>query len=124
MQRGTEGTVARRSVSTSSAKKRKQRGKTLWKVYGRVSTVVAGLAALRAVNLGWRVVTGRKAPATPENPDVAMAEAIVWAVVSGAAAQLAKIVVTRKAVSYWVRTTGELPPGISPTQVSPETVKG
>ena len=116
--------MAGRDRSGSSAMKGKQRGKTLWKVYGRVSSVVAGLAALRAVNLGWRVVTGRKAPATPENPDVAMAEAIVWAVVSGAAAQLAKIVVTRKAVNYWVRTTGELPPGISPTQVSRETAKG
>ena len=120
----TEDAVARASGSTSSAKKGKQRGKALWKVYGRLSTVVAGVAALRAVNLGWRVVTGRKAPATPENPDVAMVEAIVWAVVSGAAAQLTKIIVTRKAVSYWVRTTGELPPGISPTQVSPETVNG
>jgi len=116
--------VARARGSTSSVKKGKQRGKTLWTVYGRVSTVVAGVAALRAVNLGWRIVTGRKAPATPENPDVAMAEAIVWAVASGAAAQLAKLVVTRRAVNYWVRTTGELPPGISPAQVSTETLKG
>jgi hypothetical protein len=115
--------VAGRGRSGSSARKGKQRGKTLWKVYGRLSTVVAGLAALRAVNLAWRVVTGKKAPATPENPDVAMWEAVVWAVVSGAAAQLAKIVVTRKAVHYWVRTTGELPPGIEPSQVSPGITK-
>ena len=116
--------MARGSKSTSSAKRGKQRGKTVWKLYGRLSTLIAGVASLRAVNLAWRVVTGRKAPATPENPDVAMWEAVTWAVVSGAAAQLAKIVVTRKAVSYWVRTTGDLPPGISPTQVSPETARG
>lgn len=129
----TEDIVARRSTppagsakqSTKSSSKgsSKSKGRALWKVYGRLATFTAGVASLRAVNVGWRLVTGRKAPATPENPEVTMWEAAIWAVMSGAAAQLAKIVVTRKAVNYWLRTTGELPPGISPSELTPGIAK-
>lgn len=118
--------MARRSTPASSAKKSSKgssKGKALWKVYGRLATLVAGVASLRAVNVGWRLVTGRKPPATPENPEVTIWEAATWAVLSGAAAQLAKIVVTRKAVNYWVRTTGELPPGVSPSDITPGVTK-
>ncbi len=112
------------SASTPTTAKSGRGSKTLWTVFGRVAAIAAGLLSLRAVNLAWRLVTGRKAPATPENPEVTIAEAAVWAVLSGAAAQLAKLVVTRRAVSYWVRSTGELPPGVKPSEVSTQTRKG
>lgn len=116
--------MARASAAPGSkSTKGKSKGRALWKVYGRIATMVAGIASLRAVNFGWRLVTGRQPPATPENPEVTMREAALWAVMSGAAAQLAKIVVTRKAVNYWVRTTGELPPGISPRDITPGVTK-
>jgi len=115
--------VARRKTSASSAPRGPQRGKTLWKLYGRLSAVAAGVLSLRAVNLLWQLATGRKPPATPENPEVTMREAVVWAVLSGAAAQLAKLIVTRRAVDYWVRSTGHLPPGIAPSDITPGLTK-
>jgi len=115
--------VAGRSTPASAAPRGKQRGKAVWKVYGRLSTVLAGVVSVRVVNVFWKLATGRKPPATPENPEVTMREAAIWAVLSGAASQLAKIVVTRRAVDHWVRTTGSLPPGIAPSQVTPGVTK-
>ena len=88
-------------------------------MYGRATTAFAGVAAQRATNLTWRAALGRQPPATPENPEVTMREAVIFAIVSGSVTQVARIVATRKAVDYWVRSTGELPPGIKPSQVSP-----
>lgn len=112
-----------KSTGSTKSKGSKSKGRALWKVYGRFATMLAGIASLRAVNFGWRLVTGRQPPATPENPEVTMREAAIWAVMSGAVAQLAKIVVTRKAVNYWLRSTGELPPGISPRDITPGVTK-
>lgn len=95
----------------------KKRGsKRLWKVYSRGSTVLSGVVALRLAETTWRLATRRNAPNKPEHPDVAVREAIVWAVLSGATAELTKIVVSRKTAEYWVRSTGELPPGMDPLE--------
>lgn len=97
----------------ASKSKSKSKGKGLWKTYGRVTSLAAGIAATRATALLWRTATGRVPPATPENPDVTAKEAAVWAVVSGSVRELARITATRRAVDYWIRTTGDLPPGMS-----------
>ncbi|CAN5454282.1 hypothetical protein BH18ACT8_BH18ACT8_03820 [soil metagenome] len=115
--------MARSSASASSVtKKDKRRGKTMWKLSGRLATLVAGFASLHAVNLAWRVALGRKPPATPENPEVTMREAAIWAVLSGSATQLAKLIVTRRAVDYYIRSTGQLPPGVKASQISPDGI--
>lgn len=97
----------------SKKSKAKTKGKGLWKTYGRVTSLAAGMAATRASALLWRTATGKVPPATPENPDVTAREAAVWAVISGSLRELARITATRKAVDYWIRTTGDLPPGMS-----------
>lgn len=111
--------AARSGSGSSVAKRDKRRGKRVWKLSGRMATFVAGVASIQAVNVAWRVALGRKPPATPENPEVTMREAAIWAVISGAASQLAKVVVTRRAVDYYIRSTGQLPPGVGPSQVNP-----
>jgi hypothetical protein len=103
--------------------KQKKPSKRLWSVYAKSASVLAAVSSAQAVNLVWRASLGRKAPASPENPEVTMREAVAWAIVSGSAAQLARIVATRRAVDYWVRSTGQLPPGIKPSQISPGVVR-
>lgn len=93
------------------------RTRRLWKTYGRVSSIAAGVAATQASKLIWRVSTGRVPPATPENPDTTAREAAIWAVVSGSLRELARITATRKAVDYWIRSTGDLPPGMTRSSV-------
>lgn len=96
----------------SKPKRAKQPGKRTWKLYQKAATTFAGLASARAVDLVWQAAVGRKAPKHPENPDVSWREAATWVVLSGSAIQLAKIFATRKAADYWVRSTGQLPPGM------------
>ncbi|MGI8613218.1 MAG: DUF4235 domain-containing protein [Nocardioidaceae bacterium] len=113
--------MARRSGS--SAGKKKEPGKGVWKMYGRTSALLAGVASRRMINLGWQVALGRQPPASPENPEVTTLEAVTWAVLSGATSQLAKVYVTRRAVSYWVRSFDTLPPGIKASQLTSGTTK-
>ena len=95
----------------------KKRGsKRLWKVYSKGSTVLAGVIALRLTQTTWQLATHRKAPNDPEHPDVKAREAITWALLSGVTAELTKVVISRKTAEYWVRSTGNLPPGMDPIE--------
>jgi hypothetical protein len=83
-----------------------------WRVLGGVSAVLAGLAARKALTTGWLKTTGHEPPANPATPDTSWGEAIAFAVVSGAAIGLARMLATRKAAGYYRRSTGHLPPGM------------
>lgn len=88
--------------------------KATWKLMDRGSAIAAGLVAHRASETAWRVVTGRKAPSSGRHPDVDTREAVVWAVVGGAIVELVRVGVRRGAATYWVKSTGQLPPGMKP----------
>lgn len=96
----------------TSAGKRKVKGKRSWKLLGTGSALVAGIAATKALDATWRTATGHGPPTKAESPDIADREALIWAAVSGMAIGLAKTYATRRAASYWVKSTGELPPGM------------
>lgn len=93
--------------------KAKEKGKRTWKLMGTAIGLLAGIATTRALDATWRTATGHKPPNKPENPDIAGREAIMWAAVSGLAMGVARTYATRRAAHYWVRSTGELPPGMS-----------
>jgi hypothetical protein len=99
--------------SDKKPKKPKSKGKRAWKVLGSTSALVAGLAMTRALDATWRTATGRKPPTKPESPEIAGREALVWAGLSGMAIGVAKTYATRRAAHYWVKSTGELPPGMT-----------
>jgi hypothetical protein len=65
----------------------------------RIISAVAGMAASFAVRklltLGWTRLTGRKPPESPEDPQVALGEALAWGVLMGAGAAAARLLVTR-----------------------------
>jgi hypothetical protein len=108
---------AAESTSTKSKAKKKQqkdkvKGKRAWKALGSGSALVAGFAMTKALDATWRTATGRKPPTKPENPEIAGREAILWAALSGMAIGVAKTYATRRAANYWIRSTGELPPGM------------
>ena len=83
-----------------------------WRVLGGVSAVLAGLAARKALTTGWQKTTGNNPPANPAVPGTSWPEAIAFAVASGAAIGLARMLATRKAAGYYRRSTGHLPPGM------------
>jgi hypothetical protein len=84
----------------------------VWRIFGGLSAVLAGLAARKALVKAWQLVTGDDPPANPKAPDTSMQEAVGWALMSGAAMGLARMLATRKAADYYRRSTGHLPKGV------------
>ena len=82
----------------------------LWTVFSVASALVAAALAKKALDTGWRAATGKHPPENPADPDVAMGEAIAWAVVSGTFVALARMIAQRRAANYYAKSAGHLPP--------------
>ena len=87
-------------------------GSKAWTVMGLVATLGATMVARKAMTATWKLSTGKQPPSNPEHPDVSMGEAAAWAVASGVAVGLARMLATRKAADYYRKSTGHLPPGM------------
>ncbi len=87
-------------------------GSKVWSAYALGATVVAGIAARKAMTTSWKVATGKNPPANPAHPDVSIGEAMAWASVSGVAVGLARMFASRKAATYYRKSTGHLPPNL------------
>ena len=106
--------VRHQSLETARPATKKQPGKRTWKAMDRASTIAAGLIAHRVTALTWRAATGKKPPTSTRHPDVSNAEAVTWAVLAGAGIELTKVLIRRGTANYWVKSTGNLPPGMKP----------
>ena len=84
-------------------------GPFAWRVIGTGSAVLAAAAAQKGLTAAWKLATGDDPPTIPEDPETSWRDAIVWAVLSGAVLGLARLVATRRAAHYYMRSTGELP---------------
>ncbi|MGB9013154.1 MAG: DUF4235 domain-containing protein [Aeromicrobium sp.] len=111
------------TIDTAPPPKASVGSKSSWKMLDRGSTIVSGLLAQRVAMVAWRGVTGRKPPVNGRHPDVGSGEAIAWAMVGGALVEVVKIVVRRGASTYWIRSTGHLPPGMKPLKQEPSKKK-
>ena len=92
-------------------------GSKVWTVFGLAATVGATMVARKAMTATWKLSTGKEPPSNPEHPDVSMAEAATWAVASGVAVGLARMLATRKAAAYYRRSTGHLPANLEDVAV-------
>jgi len=81
-----------------------------WTAFSVVSALVAAALAKKALDTGWRAATGKHPPENPADPDVAMGEAVAWAVVSGTFVALARMLAQRRAAGYYAKSAGHLPP--------------
>ncbi len=83
-----------------------------WRLLGTLSAMLAGIATRKLMVKGWRATTGHNPPANPAAPGTEWREAISYAIASGAAMGLARMLATRKAAGYYRKSTGHLPPGM------------
>jgi hypothetical protein len=64
----------------------------------RILTAVVGFAASfvarKLIQFAWKKITGREPP-EPEDPQVALGEAVTWAVLTAVSVQLARMLATR-----------------------------
>jgi hypothetical protein len=81
----------------------------LWKVLAGLSTVAAVEAADKTLTVIWQGATGDKPPTVPEDPETNWTQALAWAALSGAVIGVARMLATRQAAQYYVRSTGRLP---------------
>ncbi len=81
-------------------------------MFSLVSALGAAAFAKKAIDKSWTIATGKKPPENPADPDVDIWEAVAWAVASGTAIGLARMVAQRRAASYYARSTGHLPPDL------------
>jgi len=84
----------------------------LWKVVGSLSGVVAGAATRALLRAGWRRTKGGDPPTNPAAPSTRWSEAITWAVASGVAMAVTRLVAQRGAAEAWKAGTGSYPPGL------------
>ena len=65
----------------------------------RAVNALAGMAAAfvvrKALSLAWTKIMGKEPPESPEDPQVALSEAIVWGVLMGAGVGTARMLATR-----------------------------
>lgn len=89
-----------------------RRERVAWKVIGLAAAITAGVIAKRITTAAWKAGTGNPPPANPESPDTTWAQALGWAVATGAVVGVARMLASRKLASYWRKSTGHLPPDI------------
>jgi uncharacterized protein DUF4235 len=83
---------------------------------GRILSALVGAAAAFAARkllfFGWKKVTGKEPPANPEDPQVALSEALIWGILVGAGVSTAKMLATRATAKR--PGSGESPAGHPP----------
>jgi len=89
-----------------------QKPSKIWKIFGTVSAIGAGIATKKLLEVAWKTATGHAPPENPEHPDVQWWEAVSFAIASGAAIGVARMLAARKAAEYYRKSTGRLPAGM------------
>ena len=90
--------------------------KQVWKAMDRGSTVAASVLGARASQLTWKLATGKTPPKDKKNPEADLREVAAWAFVGAGLTELVRVLIKRGAASYWVKSTGHLPPGMKPVK--------
>jgi hypothetical protein len=67
------------------------------KVVSGLVAMVAAFLARKVVTYAWTKATGKEPPTHPEDPQVALAEALGWSMLTGVTVGAAKLLATRAA---------------------------
>jgi hypothetical protein len=73
----------------------KQRGSAASRAVSALVGAGAAFAVRKLLTVGWKTVTGKEPPEHPEDPEVALSEALIWGVMLGAAVGVARLLATR-----------------------------
>ena len=68
------------------------------RIAGGLAAAAAGFVARKVITFAWTRITGKVPPDDPQDPQVAVAEAIGFAVVMGVGMEVARLLATRAAV--------------------------
>jgi hypothetical protein len=85
----------------------KQRGSAASRAVSALAAAGAAFAVRKLLTVGWKSVTGKEPPDHPEDPEVALSEALIWGVVLGAAVGAARLLATRATTRRPSETDGD-----------------
>ncbi|TNY36432.1 DUF4235 domain-containing protein [Thermomonospora catenispora] len=80
-----------------------------WRILAGAAAMGAGFVARKVITYAWKKSTGKEPPTNPESPDVALGEALGWAVVTGVGMEVARLLATRAAAHQYTKINGRLP---------------
>ena len=67
------------------------------KVVSAVAAMAAAFVARKVITFVWTKATGKEPPTNPEDPQVALTEALTWSVLTGVSVGAARLLATRAA---------------------------
>jgi len=67
------------------------------RIISAVAAMAAAFVTRKAVTMAWTKATGKKPPTHPEDPQVALREALGWSMLTGVTVGVAKLLATRAA---------------------------
>ena len=67
------------------------------KVVSAVAAMAAAFVARKLITFAWTKATGKEPPTHPEDPQVALTEALGWSVLTGITVEAARLLATRAA---------------------------
>jgi hypothetical protein len=74
-----------------------KRGSSGSKAVNALVGAAAAFVARKVLSFIWKTVTGKQPPEHPEDPQVALLEAVIWGIVLGAGVSTARMLATRAA---------------------------
>lgn len=96
------------SIATQDAEATGETTK-VWQAFSLGSALLGAVVAKKGLNSFWQKATGKNPPANPADPDVDVWEAVAWAAASGTVIALVRMMASRRAASYYIRSTGKIP---------------
>lgn len=93
-------------------------GPMAWKLLAAAAAAVGTAVADKGVRKAWVRTTGKEPPADPMNPDVEWREAVAWALLSGAAIGIARLVMQRRAAAFYRDSNSPLARALNRTRES------
>jgi hypothetical protein len=67
------------------------------RLIGSLAALAAGFFMRKLITSVWTKTTGKEPPAHPEDPQVALGEAMGWAILTGVGVEAARLLATRAA---------------------------
>jgi hypothetical protein len=67
------------------------------KLVSAVAAMAAAFVARKVLTFAWTKATGKEPPTHPEDPQVALTEALSWSVLTGISVEAARLLATRAA---------------------------
>ena len=84
-------------------------GSTGYKVLAMVASLLGAFLARKLLTTTWKLASGKEPPENPAHPTVTWPEAVSWAVASGAAVGLARLIAQKKVADSFHRAAADTP---------------